>query len=391
VTPAFRSVLIAGTSVRGFAESAVRAGYAVTALDAFADLDLARMASELRRIHPYTARAVARAAREIPCDAVAYVSNFENHPSSLRQLVNGRTLLGNSPRVLASARDPAALVAALAAAGLPAARVRTRAPTEAVSDGRRRWLLKPRASGGGHGITVWRPGLPVRRASVLQERISGRPASVVFAADGQACVVFGVTQQLIGDRHFGARRFRYCGNLLAPPDDPSWGRLSSVATHGAVVASVLTRAWGLIGVNGVDFMAAGDGVVPIEVNPRYTAAMELIERRDGFSVFAAHVAGCTAQLAEVAAPVPKPTAIGKAILFARRQVVIPAVERWLADPDIRDVPRPGAVIPVRAPICTVFAAAPTMTECYDRLVERSAQLYAELETPRRATKVCNTR
>jgi len=380
-------VLIAGVSVRGFAESAVRAGYAVAAVDAFADLDLIALAAEARQVRPYTAGAAARSASGVPAAAVCYVSNFENHPAALRRLADSRTLWGNSSDTLAGARDPAAVASALVAAGLPAARARVRAPRPTAPDAARRWLLKPLASGGGHGITPWSTAMPVRRTSVLQERISGHPGSVLFSADGRQAVVHGVTRQLIGDRHFGARDFRYCGNLLAPPDDPDWGTHSPLAQHGAVVASVLTRAFGLVGVNGIDVIVRRGRVVPIEINPRYTAAMELAERRDGISIFGAHVAGCSGHLGAFVSPPPRPVAVGKAIVFARRPVVARATQHWLADPDIRDVPAAGTAIPSGAPICTVFATGATMAECHARLVQRAARIYAEAERPSAALLV----
>src|SRR6187200_1722464 len=103
-------VLIAGTSVRAASDSAVRAGFQVTALDAFADLDQqasVRALSMSRDFHrKATPRNMARAAREIDADAVVYVSPFENHPQSVAELARNRSLLGNPPDVLLKVRDP---------------------------------------------------------------------------------------------------------------------------------------------------------------------------------------------------------------------------------------------------------------------------------------------
>ena len=67
-------VLIAGVSTRAAAASAARAGFRVTAFDAFGDLD------QHARVHAvalprdlgraFTAGAAARASRSIACDAV---------------------------------------------------------------------------------------------------------------------------------------------------------------------------------------------------------------------------------------------------------------------------------------------------------------------------------
>jgi predicted ATP-grasp superfamily ATP-dependent carboligase len=216
---------------------------------------------------------------------------------------------------------------------------------------------------------------------VLQEHIAGQPGSVLFAADGHRCVVLGVTRQLIGDQRFAAHAYRYCGNVLAPPDDPEWGAHSLVAERGAAIAAALTRAFGLVGVNGVDVIVGRDYVVPIEINPRYTAAMELAERRDGISIFGAHVAGCTGQLGTLALPAPRPVAVGKALVFARRAVIVRTSDDWLSDPDVSDVPASGTAIPSGWPICTIFAAGSTASECHALLVERAARIHAQSERP----------
>ena len=78
---AFPRLLIAGVSTRAAAESAARAGFAVTAIDAFADLDQHPSVRTLPLPRSFTARAAARAGQNVECDAVAYLSNFENHPS----------------------------------------------------------------------------------------------------------------------------------------------------------------------------------------------------------------------------------------------------------------------------------------------------------------------
>ena len=79
-------LLIAGVSVRAFAQSAAAAGYEVVAVDAYGDLDLRAIATVHVVPVPYSAMAAARLSREVACDAVAYTSNFENHPAALTVL-----------------------------------------------------------------------------------------------------------------------------------------------------------------------------------------------------------------------------------------------------------------------------------------------------------------
>ncbi|PYO82714.1 MAG: hypothetical protein DMD65_07710, partial [Gemmatimonadetes bacterium] len=131
-----------------------------------------------------------------------------------------------------------------------------------------RWLVKPRASGGGTGIRVYQPGAPVPHGSYVQEQLAGVAGSVVFAAAagrGRA-VPLGISRMLVGDPAFGAGGFRYSGSILATEGD--WHEARRLANAAAA-------AFDLAGVGGVDFISVpGRGWCPIEVNPRYTASME---------------------------------------------------------------------------------------------------------------------
>ena len=106
-------VLLAGVSARAMAESAARAGHQVTSLDAFGDLDRAPGVTALSLPRdfgvPFTLAALARASWSIECDAVAYLSPFENHPAAVRDLAADRALWGNDVATLHRTRDPASI------------------------------------------------------------------------------------------------------------------------------------------------------------------------------------------------------------------------------------------------------------------------------------------
>ena len=376
MAPRRAHVLIVGTSTRALAASAHRAGFAVSSCDAFGDLDQppGETSIAMRRDLgiPYGAHAAERATRSVACDAVAYVANLENHPGVVRDLMRGRTLWGNPPDVLARVRDPFALERALASRGVATARVSLR-PSRAAAH----WMVKPRASGGGRQVRPWRPGDLVRRSEYLQERIEGVSGSVVFAADGTRAVVLAVSRQLTGERELGASGFRYCGSVLSR-DDPAIG--SSVRDSAAALAAVVTEAFGLVGVNGIDFIVRDGVPVPIEVNPRYSASMELVERGLGISIFALHVHACRGELPAVDPALDRagPAAIGKAILYAREAAVPMTSRRWLDAGDVADVPRDGEPIARGAPVCTVFATGEGFRECRAALGGRAAELEGDL-------------
>jgi len=375
-------VVIAGVSVRAFAESAGRAGYRVSAVDAFGDLDLRAVAEvlPLRRAAgaPFSAGAAAKAARESPAPLAAYTSNFENFPQAVAALARGRVLLGNPPAVLERVRDPFALMRALRARGFATPATRASAP---ALDGRR-WLLKPRRSGGGHGTTPWRSGPPVPRGAYVQERIRGVPGSVVFAADGRRAAVLGVSRQLVGERAFGARGFRYCGSLVATGGATLFEWHDEIATRAAALAGAVVEAFGLRGLNGVDFIARAGEPIPIEVNPRWSASMELVERAAGVALFALH-AGGTAEQLPAALPAAGGSAarvLGKAIVFARRHSTVPP--GGLVSPagaTLADLPHPGARIVRGHPLCTVLAEDGDGERCMGALAAGAAAVYRAVE------------
>ena len=77
---------------------------------------------------------------------------------------------------------------------------------------------------------------------------------------------------------------------------------------------------------------------------------------------------------------------GKAVLWARDEVLVgssdgwPAAEDPLNPPTVRvaDVPFPGDVIAAGRPICSLYAAGPTAAECLDRLRAIAARVERDL-------------
>ncbi len=388
-------VVIAGVSTRAAAESAARAGFVVTAIDAFGDLDQHPAVHSLSLPHdaerPFTAHAAADAVRAIEADATAYLSPFENHPDAVdalkagpsTSLRAGRALWGNSPDVLRRVRDPFLLAGVLRRRGCATPITRVDVPPELA--GSKEWLVKPFRSGGGNGVRRWTPGTRVAPGFYAQERISGVPASIVFVAAGGRAVPLGVSLQLVGEDVFGASEFRYCGNVLVPAGD-------DVLTDGVVESAIaladhVVAEFGLVGLNGIDFIVHAGVPYPIEVNPRWCSSMELVERHYGLSMFGVHAAACADGVLpafELVRERQSRPAMGKAIVFARTDVVVGDTRAWLADETVRDVPKPGEHIAAGQPICTVFAEEVDAARCR-ALLESRATRKLSLEQKRATT------
>jgi len=374
--PSISDVLIVGISTRAAAESAARAGFAVTAIDAFADLDQHPSVKAQSLQATFSPDAAARASRAIAGDAVAYGSNFENHPDALRLLAAGRTLWGNPPEVLRCVRDPLLLSRALRRRGFAAPGVCVpdrSADAELVTQ----WLVKPFASGGGHRVRRWRSSGRVPRGCYLQELVEGTPGSIVFVAAGGRVVTLGVFRQLIGDGAFGVSGYRYCGNILTAEGDDD-----AVVDRAGALAHAVCEEFGLVGVNGIDFVVREGIPYAIEVNPRWCASMELVERAYGVSVFGAHAAACRdgrLPLFDLARARRDVTAVGKAVVFARRDVTVGDLRTELpslaGSGDLRDIPKPGTSIKTRQPVCTVFATGRDASHCHAELVRIAERVY----------------
>jgi predicted ATP-grasp superfamily ATP-dependent carboligase len=354
-------ILIAGLTTRALAESAVRTGAEIVTVDYFGDLDQERLCEThpLReRGRGYSAAEILEVARGLSYDAVVYCGGLENHPDVVAELARDRVLFGNAPDALRRVRDPRALFRYLGGRGFTVPD--TRFATDPLP-GPGRWLLKPARGGGGQGVRTWEGQRPAP-TQILQELIEGVSASASFAADGRRSVVLGWTEQL-----HAPRGFRYAGNVM--PLEAGAAARKEVAA----IADALTQEFGLRGLNGFDFVLRGDRPVVLEVNPRYCASMELVERASRTSVFGLHVAACRGELP---GRVNETADVwGKAIVYATRTVAAPDTTEWLAR-GIRDVPHPGEVIRAGQPICTVLASGSTRPVCEAGLRSETARIRA---------------
>ena len=372
-------VLIVGVSTRAAAESAARAGFDVIALDAYADLDQhpsVRALSLPRDFgKAFSAEAIAAVAPELSSDAIVYLSNLENHPKMVDALSSGRTLWGNGSDVLRRVRDPQALAHAFAARGIRAPRVVTSLQSVEQNHDVERWLIKPRVSGGGHGVRHRPANEWLTRGQYLQEFVEGTAGSVVFVAANGGGVALGTSRQLVGESVFGASGFQYCGNILIPQVSERF------ADALRALVDAVCETFPLTGVGSIDFVRTDADLRPVEVNPRWSASMELVEGAYGVSLFAIHADACARAVLPHFDLTQQPLAgdaRGKAIVFARQDVVPQDTRKWLDDPSVRDVPHPGDRILAGRPICTVFAEGSDVAACHAKLVERAERIYSAL-------------
>jgi predicted ATP-grasp superfamily ATP-dependent carboligase len=161
---------------------------------------------------------------------------------------------------------------------------------------------------------------------------------------------------------------------------PEQPELSEVAGS---LASAVTENFEVRGLNGIDFIATNGVPWPIEVNPRYSASMELLERAEAVSIFQVHEQACRGSLPVIGAR-RSAQVHGKAVVFARRNIVMRDTREWMDDTSLADIPHPGERILRGRPICTVFASGDDAHSCYERLVTRAAAVYRATESGKRS-------
>jgi len=363
---------IIGASARAAAQSANRAGFAVHAADLFADLDLQKVC-RAEAVSDYP-EGLARVVAGPQSGGWMITGALENSPDLIDRLAKVRPLFGNQGPALRDVRTPDLVERSLRETGLPAPEVRLNA-----AHGEPGWLRKPLHSAGGLHVTACGESDPSGPANspeyYCQRFVAGAPCSAAYVAACGHARLLGVTRQLIGERWTGASGFRYCGSVgpLAVTDE----QLGAFARIGQVLA----ERFSLAGLFGVDAIINDEGVWTVEVNPRYTASMELVERSLDMSLVDLHVRACvSAELPSADAPARQSTlSFGKAIVFAEHAFTLD--EDWSplhyspADgPELADIPAAGTRFYAGWPVVTVLCCGRDDREVLSRLQQQVADV-----------------
>jgi predicted ATP-grasp superfamily ATP-dependent carboligase len=123
---------------------------------------------------------------------------------------------------------------------------------------------------------------------------------------------------------------------------------------------LLVDRFNLRGLFGVDVIVDADKRIWIlEVNPRYTASMELLEHPDR---------------------APLEHFSGKAILYAKRSTCVSAklAETWMQRWDVADIPAARSELAVGSPVVSLFAHGQTEAEVLAKLESKAMAQNREL-------------
>jgi predicted ATP-grasp superfamily ATP-dependent carboligase len=358
-------ILILGASTRAAAISAIRCGLRPRCADYFADRDHTAVCP-VDRIDPADAgrqfRAFAAGSGPSPW---FYTGGFENHPDWVESISRRHTPLGVGGRALREVRDPIKVADLLAQNGIPCPAVRRDARGLPRDES---WLKKPLRSGGGRGIEP----LTVQnkrdsRAHYFQERIDGPSFSALFIGELSRSHLVGVTRQWIGGD------FTYRGSI------GPWQTNAVLAARLTELGNAIAGGFGVAGWFGVDFVLRQGVPWPVEINPRYTASVEVHELAWRRPLFDAHRRACDGTACAVDPRIEivcsPPRIIAKCILYASQKMVVPTIVPHENDPEdvfavrsIADIPNVDTCINAGEPVMTLLTAGTDLAECSARIV-----------------------
>lgn len=357
-------LLVVSSSARMLVNSAARAGLAPVALDFYADADTREYAESVAAIPPgdtgFEEAALLEAAERLaPAERypLVYGSGLDGAPELLEALARGREVHGNPPRLVRLLKTPRDFFALLRRLDIPYPESRYTPPRDPEN-----WLLKSGCGEGGKGVRFCAQETGANPDEYFQRRMPGPPMSALFLADGANARIIGFNT-LWTASHFG-RPFLFVGAVNRA--DLNLGQRVRLAR----AIEALVAATGLRGLNSLDFMADGEVLRVLEINPRPSATLALYDRDFPDGLLAAHIEACRGSL-EVAGRTGEAVRAFAAV-FAPEVIAIPLSPAW---PEwCRDRPVGGTTVPAGWPLCTVEAEGAVPAEVEASIALRKTRL-----------------
>ncbi|MEZ6118021.1 MAG: ATP-grasp domain-containing protein [Pirellulaceae bacterium] len=234
-------------------------------------------------------------------------------------------------------------------------------------------------SGGGQRILRSNPNDKTTLSDAyFQQWVDGTSCSGVFAVQPRQACFLGATEQLVGTKWGGPEPFSYCGSV--GPIQQTESNVQQWQQIGHTLASHVTHV-GRVGIIGVDAIWQNGKIWPVEVNPRYVASVEVLERSWGESIFQRGL--CLANKAD-ASTRDAQRIFGKLIVYANRDGILGEdFFRSVQDSNrgksvvFADIPNDAAVIR-HAPILTVLAEGISRAEVLAGLRIRQQFVYSSI-------------
>ena len=323
-----KSILIIALSARPFVAAAKKAGYMVTAIDAFADKQTVELADRTIIVdydsNGFNAIALLDAIKTIDVSqylGFVYGSGFDAQPELLQQIAKLLPLIGNLPATVLAVKTATSFFSTLTQLNIKHPKVYEVLPADYHTN----VYLKKFAGGcGGTHINLVNNQVVNNQKLLLpnhyyQQYVAGLSVSLLFVADGENVVVIGFNEQWLSPAK--DMPFRY-GGAVGGFDLPKLLQEQLIDA-----AKKLTQAFGLIGLNSMDAVVKNDVAYVLEINPRLSATFDLYKNLD-FNLFNLHVQVCLQHLKQPQSVKPLKQAQAHAIVYTESDTYVSTEIHW---------------------------------------------------------------
>jgi len=381
--------------VGGIARSGNSVGYDIYTIDYFGDMDVKSFSKKsLSVIDEYGHRKedktvlsekllklVKKLINENKIDFVLLSSGLDDDFDFLYNLNELIPIMGNDPGVFKAVRDKENFFQSLKQIGLLFPRTcivkNFYEGLHAARDIGFPIILKPLSGFGGLGVKkiVDKKELKkffkmeLKEPYLVQEYISGIPASISLLADGTRTQILTINEQLLGMREFGqSEEFVYCGNVI--PFDTSDEKKKECEK----IASRITDHFRLKGSNGIDIVFSNqkEEIYVIEVNPRFQGTLECSEKFLNLNLINLHEKACLNRELKKHYNPPGSIFYTRAILYAKNNLIAPDLSNY---DFVRDVPHPGFKINRGEPICSILSCSMDREKCLEKVELLAENIY----------------
>ena len=373
-------LLIAGASVRAAVVSAQSTNYELFAADLFVDQELS-ICRQTKRLGEHY-EGLREFARSVQPEFWMYTGALENHPKLVSAVSEYSHLLGTPAETLKRIRDPSDLSSLLTRSGFAFPEISQQIHLTQQADppqGEEPWIIKSRQSAAGLGISRAHPNAPLKPRQYFQRLIQGDPVSAAFLVDEATVTFLGSSLQRMAGPSFSPTEFLYGGSIgplpLSTQERQRWERLGQC----------LVGEYDLLGLIGVDAVATDNELYVLEVNPRYTASMEVLERAIDTAFIPVHVAACRGELRQGSgSDVDRDIQgrlWGKAVVYAPCDIHMSQTfadelaEMNRSELRVADLPQIGSQILAQHPLLTVLVDGSSVEDVQRQLDERSRQIW----------------
>lgn len=398
------NLLLVGLDLVALAKSAKTLGFKVYAADFFGDYDLAKACDAYRAIlrqepekscgkiedqfNPkHFVGLVRELLKEKLLDAMLLSSGLDDSFEVLDELDELVPILGNKPETFRRVRDKHRFFRELERLNLAYPNT---AIVESLEDA---WkaakdigypvVVKPLSGFAGANIRKAENPKELKEEfkicskidgeAIIQKYIEGIHASISFLSSKNGVKILSINEQLLGLRELGQLEpFGFCGNIV--PLMVS----ADIFQKCLELTEKIALHFGLLGSNGIDFVLSKDGIpYVIEVNPRFQATFECVERVLGINLVEAHINACLNNyLPDIRLEDGKHCV--RLILYARNRVKAGDLTGLMW---VRDVPFPQTIIEKGEPLCSVVVEAERREDALKEAMEKAELIYGKMVKP----------